>query len=141
MKLFLLLPIVLISLSSVGQTSGENRHLTFDSSDLRIIQRADSILSDPSKWNKQDDRECIDDITNGKFSLFCSLYKASFDIAGEYIHRRSAMQIVRFTLEKYENDRVKEHRLMDWNNHPDTTFKEVKEVLKESMEAVKRQLK
>jgi hypothetical protein len=76
-----------------------------------------------------------------KIQSFFSLYKASFDIAGEYIHRKSAMQIVRFTLEKYENDRVKEHRLMDWNNHPDTTFKEVKKVLKESMEAVKRQLK
>jgi hypothetical protein len=81
------------------------------------------------------------EITNGKFSLFCSLYKASFDIAGEYIHRRSAMQIIRFTLKKYENGRVKEHRLMDWNNHPDTTFEEVKKVLKESMEEVKRQLK
>jgi hypothetical protein len=30
---------------------------------------------------------------------------------------------------------------MDWNNHPDTTFEEVKKVLKESMEEVKRQLK
>jgi hypothetical protein len=141
MKIFIFLAVVLISLSSVGQTSGENRNLKFDSLDLRIIQRADSILLNPSKWNKQDDRECSDDITNGKFSLFCSLYKASFDIAGEYIHRRSAMQIIRFTLEKYENGRVKEHRLMDWNNHPDTTFEEVKKVLKESMEEVKRQLK
>jgi hypothetical protein len=141
MKVFLFLAVVLISLSSVGQTSGENQNLKFDSLDLEIIQRADSILSNPSKWNKQDDRECNDDITNGKFSLFCSLYKASFDIAGEYIHRRSAMQIIRFTLEKYENGRVKEHRLMDWNNHPDTTFEEVKKVLKESMEEVKRQLK
>jgi hypothetical protein len=141
MKVFLFLAVVLISLSSVGQTSGENRNLKFDSLDLEIIQRADSILSNPLKWNKQDDRECNDDITNGKFSLFCSLYKASFDIAGEYIHRRSAMQIIRFTLKKYENGRVKEHRLMDWNNHPDTTFEEVKKVLKESMEEVKRQLK
>jgi hypothetical protein len=30
---------------------------------------------------------------------------------------------------------------MDWNNHPDTTFEEVKKVLKESMEEVKQQLK
>jgi hypothetical protein len=51
------------------------------------------------------------------------------------------MQIVRFTLEKYENGRVKEHRLMDWNNHPDTSFGEVKKLLKESIEAVKKKLK
>lgn len=131
----------MISLSTIGQTTEENRNLVFDSLDLKIIRRADSILSDPSKWNKQDERECNNDIANGKYSLFCSLYKASFDITEEYIHRRPAMQIVGFTLEKYENGRVKEHRLMDWNNHPDTTFEEVKKVLRESIEAVKQQLK
>ncbi len=119
----------------------ENRNLVFDSADFKIIQRADFILSDSSKWNKQDDRKCNDDIANGKYSLFCSLYKASIDIAGEYIHRRPAMQIVRFTLEKYENGRVKEHRLMEWNNHPDTKFDEVKKVLRESIETIKQQLK
>jgi hypothetical protein len=60
---------------------------------------------------------------------------------GEYVHRRAAMQIVRFTLEKYDSGRVKNHRLMDWNNHPDTTFKEVKKALKESIYAVIKQLR
>jgi hypothetical protein len=141
MKTFIFISIFSISLSTVGQTTKENQNLIFDSLDLKIIRRADSILIDQSKWNKQDERECNDDIANKKYSLYCSLYKASLDIAGEYIHRRPAMQIVRFTLEKYENGRVKEHRLMDWNNHPDTTFDEVKKVLRESMEAVKQQLK
>jgi len=141
MKTIIFISIFLISLSTVAQTTEENRNLVFDSLDLKIIRRADSILSDTSKWNKQDDRECNDDIANGKYSLFCSLYKASVDITGEYVHRRSAMQIVRFTLEKYENGRGKEHRLMDWNNHPDTKFEEVKEVLRESIEAVKQKLK
>src|SRR5882724_1129929 len=119
--------IIIISFSqlSFGQGNEENRDLTFNITDLRIIQRADSLLKDKSVWSKQDDRECADDIAAGKFSLYCALYKASVDIAGEYVHRRAAMQIVRFTLEKYENGRVKEHRLMDWNNHPDTTFEEV----------------
>ncbi len=72
--------------------------------------------------------------------MFCSLYKASIDILGEYNHRRAGMQIVRFTLEKYEYGRVKEHRLMDWNNHPYTTFEDVNKVLRESIEAVKKQL-
>jgi len=133
--------ILLISLASAGQTTEENRNLIFDSLDLKIIQRADSILSEPSKWNKQDDRECHDDIANGKYSLFCSLFKASIDITGAYVHRRPGMQLVRFTVEKYENGRVKEHRIMDWNNHPDTSFEELKKVLRESMEAVKQQLK
>jgi hypothetical protein len=142
MRAVIFILMTLFTLSAKAQdTATENRNLVFDSADLRIIQRADSILSSPSIWNKQDDRECSDDISTGKYSLYCALYKASIDITGVYIHRRAAMQIVRFTLEKYENGRVKDHRLMDWNNHPDTTFEEVKKVLKESIQTVKLQLK
>jgi hypothetical protein len=140
MKTLCLLFAVLAWHLSIAQET-ENRNLVFDSTDLRIIQRADSILSDSLKWNKQDDRECSDDIATGNYSLYCALYKASVDIAGEYVHRRAAMQIVRFTLEKYDNRRVKNHRLMDWNNHPDTTFKEMKQVLKESIETIAKKLK
>lgn len=133
--------IFLILSASAQDTTQENRNLVFDSSDLKIIQKADSILSSASIWNKQDDRECSDDIVTGHYSLYCALYKASIDITGVYVHRRASMQIVRFTLEKYENGRVKNHRLMDWNNHPDTTFDEVKKVLRESFQTVKQQLK
>ena len=136
---FLLTLFLLIELAN-GQTNKENRNLVFDSLDLKIIQRADSILSDISKWNKQDDRKCEDDVANGSYSLYCALYKSSIDVAGEYIHRRPSMQIVRFTLEKHDMGRVVNHRLMDWNNHQATTFEEVKMVLKESAEEVKRQL-
>ncbi len=118
----------------------ENKELVFDSTDLQIIQKANSILSDETKWSKDDDRDCIDDIHNDRYSLFCALYKASKDVAGDYEHRRAAMQIVRFTLEKYEQDRVVNHRLMDWNNHPETTFEEVKQVLKEAQDRVETQL-
>ncbi|RYF91385.1 MAG: hypothetical protein EOO03_01480 [Chitinophagaceae bacterium] len=118
--------------------SNENRELVFDDIDLKIIERADTILSDSSKWHKNDDRVCEDDLANGRYSLFCALYKASIDITGEYAHRRAALQQVRFVLEKYENGRVKEHRLMDWNNHPDTKFEEVKKVIRESIEIIKR---
>lgn len=132
---------VLTLCASAQEPTEENRNLVFDSSDLKIIQRADSILSSPSIWNKQDDRECTDDISTGHYSLYCALYKASIEITGIYVHRKAAMQIVRFTLEKYENGRVKNHRLMDWNNHPATTFDEVKKVLRESILTVKQQLK
>jgi len=138
--LFFLLIASFTTQFAIGQTSKENRNLEFDLIDLKIIQKADSILDDTSKWNKLDDRKCDDDIASGKYSLFCSLYKGSIDLTGEYIHRRSAMQIVRFTLEKFEIGRIVNHRLMDWNNHPDTTFEEVKQVLKESMDEVSRQL-
>ena len=140
-NIFILLSFFFISPLAFGQIKEEKRALEFDSTDLKIIQRADSILTDRSKWNKQDDRLCEDDIAEEKYSLFCALYKASIDVSGEYIHRRPAIQAVRFTLEKYESGRVKDHRLMDWNNHADTTFEEVKMVLKESTDVVERDLK
>lgn len=131
----------LVFCSRVTFSQTENRNLTFDTLDLKIIQRADFILQDSLVWNKNDDRECEDDIENGSYSLFCALFKASMDITGEYEHRRAGMQQVRFTLEKYEDGRVTAHRLMDWNNHPKTTFREVKIVLEEAIEEVKSQLK
>ena len=132
--------IVNIPQLTCGQGNKENRYLVFDSTDLKIIQRAISLFPDETKWSQKDDRECEDDMAKGKFSLFCALFKASIDVTGEYIHRRPAMQIVRFTIEKHGIDRVEHHRMMDWNNHPATTFNEVKNVLKESMEEIKKQL-
>ena len=35
---------------------------------------------------------------------------AMISVAGEYVYRRAALQLVRSTLEKYDNGRVKEHR-------------------------------
>ncbi len=142
MKLLsILILLLLMAHVAIGQSAEENRNLVFDHADLKIIQKADSILSDSTKWNKQDDRECADDIKNGKYSLYCALYKASVDVTGTYVHRRAAIQIVRFTVEKYDNGSIKEHRLMDWNNSPATSFATLKMVLRESMEVVEKRLK
>jgi len=43
-------------------------------------------------------------------------------------------------VEKYDITRVEHRRLMDWNNHPATTFEEVKMVLYESINEIKKQL-
>jgi hypothetical protein len=62
-------------------------------------------------------------------------------VEGKFDHRKAALQPVRTTIEKYEQGRVKEHRMMDWNNHPDTAFAEVKKVLKVAMEVIRQQFK
>jgi len=62
------------------------------------------------------------------------------DITGTYEHRRAAMQIVRFTVEQHDNSRINHHRLMDWNNSPKTTFTELRQVLRESIAVVEKQL-
>lgn len=114
--------------------------LNFYVSDLVIIQRADSLLSDTARWNRHDDRDCGDDIANGKYSLFCALYKASVDVAGEYLHRRTVMQAIRFVIGEDFRSRFKNHRLMDFNNNPETSFADVKEVLKKAGEVIISQL-
>jgi len=114
--------------------------LNFYVSDLVIIQRADSLLSDTARWNRQDDRDCGDDIAKGKYSLFCALYKASVDLTGEYLHRRTVMQAIRFVIGKDFRSRFNHHRLMDFNNNPETSFADVKEVLKKAREVILNQL-
>ena len=132
---------VLFSLSAAAQAGKEERDLVFDQLDLAIIRKADSILADSLKWNKQDDRECADDIASGKYSLFCALYKASIAVTGVYEHRRAAMQLMRFTVEKHDHGHKRDHRLMDWNNSKETTFASLKVVLREAIDTVRRQLK
>ena len=127
----------------LGDKLSESAHyLVFDDSDLEILRRADDLLSDPAKWNKNDDRECDDDIANGNYSLNCALIKATEDVVGSYNEDaiRPAIRMVLMTLKKYENRRVVERIAQDWNNHPDTTFEELKIVLKESIDEIKRQL-
>lgn len=114
--------------------------LNFYFSDLLIIREADSLLSDSSRWNRNDDRACKDDIAGGKYSLFCALTKASIDIAGEYLHRRTVMQLIRLEIVKYFRDRFNHHRLMDFNNNPQTTLKDIRYVLSKSEEDILNQL-
>ncbi|MBT8310423.1 MAG: hypothetical protein EX254_00220 [Flavobacteriaceae bacterium] len=129
--------------SDLGEQLDNSEHyLVFEPVDLEILKRADALLSDASKWNKNDDRECNDDNTNESYSLHCALVKASKEVIGEWDYEpyRPAIRMVLFTLKKYENRRVVERIFQDWNNHPDSTFEELKQVLKESMDAVEMQL-
>jgi len=105
----------------------ESRSRAVDEIDLEIIDRAKSILKDESVWDRQDDRVCNDGDTT--FSLYCALYFASRELLGEYQHRRTALQEVRFALEEATADREYEHRLRDFNNDPQTTLAAVHGVL------------
>ena len=74
--------LILSAILSFAIVNGqENRDLVFDSTDLRIIERADQILADSAAWHKTDDRACEDEIARDTCSLFCPLYKASVDLS------------------------------------------------------------
>ena len=99
-----------------------------------------------------DDRVCDDDEASGKRSLFCALQKADLEILGEYQHRNVALQEVRFAIQDATRDQQTEmairalrrfslpHRLMDFNNLPETRFEGVKQVLRVASERITARL-
>jgi len=105
----------------------ERRDQPVTENDLRILVRANQILSSPAVWNRHDTRECHE--TDKTWSLFCALEKASREILKEYRHREVALQEVRFAIEDVTDGREFYHRLMDYNNLPDTQLADVKRVL------------
>ena len=144
---FVLVAAVVVGVIVVGgrirQRLGvESREQPVTEADLRILQRADALLKDPASWNRQDDRVCIDDEATGKRSLFCALQKADTEVLGTYEHRNVALQEVRFAVEDAMRDRQTKmmfdalrhfrlpHRLMDFNNLPDTRFEDIHNVLR-----------
>jgi hypothetical protein len=116
----------------------EQRDQPVTPEDLQILQRAGEILSDPSKWDRHDDRVCSPE--DRTWSLYCALQKACIEVLGEYQHRRVALQEVRFAVEEATKDMELEHRLMDFNNLPSTRFEDVKKVLATASERVKARL-
>jgi hypothetical protein len=92
-------------------------------------------------WNRNDDRVCNDDEATGKRSLFCALQKACIEVLGSYDHRRVALQEVRFAVEDATRGRDFEHRLMEFNNLPETQLVDIRRVLQVATERVKSRLK
>ena len=93
-------------------------------SDVEIVQKARQILNSPEKWNRADNRRCP--TTETKFSLYCALEKATYDVTQQFAHRGAAMQEARFVIdEDLAPNNHYDHRLMNYNNDPHTTFADV----------------
>jgi len=88
--------------------------------DLEILDRAFAILDSEAVWDRADDRVCNPDDTS--WSIFCALHQASIEVTGEYEHRRTALQEVRFIIQDRSEGRDYAHRMMDYNNDPETDF-------------------
>jgi hypothetical protein len=109
-------------------TISANRQLPPTEEDLRIIRRALALLPSEAVWNKQDDRKCP--AGQERLSLFCAMTQATTEVSGGVHYRQSAMQAVREVLNEVGGDRVKKHRIMDYNNHPDTTLADIHALLR-----------
>lgn len=124
----------------------ESTDLPVSVTDLRTLERAADLMGSESAWNRNDDRQCADDEAMNKRSLFCALQRASADAYGSHDparvadHRRVALQEVRFAVEEATRGRELNHRLMDFNNLPDTTFADIQRVLARATERVRARL-
>src|SRR5690242_10658752 len=107
--------------------------------DVRIVQRAEEILSSPAKWNRADNRECPAD--QKTYSLYCALEVATREVSQKFEHRGAAMQQARFVIDEVlAKGNHYQHRLMDFNNDPKTTFADVQKFFSLIEERIKKQL-
>jgi len=108
--------------------------------DLEALEMAEQLLADSSNWHKTDDRRCEDDIANNKWSLFCAIKYASIQKMGEYNHHNTAMQALRFTIDELIPNHGFEHALMDYNNSPSTTHRDILDVIDKAKKRIEDEL-
>lgn len=107
--------------------------------DLQIVEHAQKILDSPAKWNRADTRKCPTEAKT--FSLYCALEKATYEVTGKFEHRGAAMQEARFVVEEVVPDWQKyNHRLMGYNNDPNTAFADIQKVLRLLHERINKRL-
>ena len=67
------------------------------------------------------------------WNLYCVVHRASLDVTHKFEHRSAAMQEVRWVVDDRTRGIELQHRLMDYNNLPTTTFADIKAVLAEAI--------
>jgi hypothetical protein len=123
-RIWLLIPGFACLLSAQGAAGDSNVRPPVSKVDLEIVRRAAEILNSPSRWNRADNRQCPEKART--FSLYCALEIATTEKSGQFEHRGAAMQEARFVIEDIaRNPERYQHRLMDYNNDPTTTFTDV----------------
>jgi hypothetical protein len=112
--------------ATAAQSEGDSQSRpAVSKSDVEIVKLARQILSSPEKWNRADNRTCPE--REIKFSLYCALEKATFQVTGGFTHRGAAMQEARFVIDDdLAPGNNYHHRLMDYNNDPRTAFADVR---------------
>lgn len=123
-----------------AQTDDSEARPPVSKEDLEIVEHARTILDSLDKWNRADNRKCPAD--EKTFSLYCALEKATYEVTGSFAHRGAAMQEARFVIEEVAPDWKKyDHRLMDYNNDPKTTFADIQRVFELLHQRIEKRLK
>jgi len=132
---------LLINDESISFTFDIDPEVPVTEDDLKIIQIAKKLLSEEKYWNKNDDRNCDDDLANKSFSLYCALRLSSLEVENKYNHRNAALQKLRHLIEIKYPDKEWNHRLMDFNNMEETDYEEIINILNEIENSFIQELK
>ena len=116
---------------SISFTIDHDPQVPVTEKDLKIIQIAKKLLSEERYWNKDDDRNCNDDLANRSYSLYCALRISSLEIEDRYNHRNAALQKLRHLIKSKYPNRKWNHRLMDFNNMEETNYEDIVSILEE----------
>ena len=103
--------------------------------DRDIIRRAAAMLSSDAVWNRNDDRKCPKDAPTR--SIYCAMIDATTEVTGGFHHRRPAMEAVRAIVDERSAGRKYDHRLMDYNNDPQTTLADVQSLFADALRRLK----
>ena len=125
----LLIAVLVLPIAVHAQvTTDSNARPPITKADLQIVIRARELLNSEAKWNRADNRVCPAEAKT--VSLYCALQMATVELGGKAEHRGAALQEARFVIDEIAVDRNYEHRLMNYNNDPMTTFVDIQEVLR-----------
>jgi len=105
--------------------------------DREILERAGTIITSESAWNRADNRVCP--ATAKSWSIYCAVERAQLDLLGAFDHRRPAAELVREIVDERTKGRSYEHRLMDYNNDPTTRLSDVKSLFAEAIARIKQE--
>lgn len=104
---------------------------------IRIVQRAEQILSAPGKWNHADTGECPDVATS--FSLRCALKKARNETGDTADGESAVMGEARTFVDEIGATKY-DQRLVDYNSDPSTTFADIQAFLRFLQNRITRRL-
>ena len=103
--------------------------------DRQILQRAIAIITSDAVWNRADNRRCPAGATT--WSIYCAEERATIEVTGAFHHRRPALELVREIVDERSKGKSYSHRLMDYNNDPQTTFADLKSLFAEALARIK----
>jgi hypothetical protein len=103
--------------------------------DRQILERAATIITADSVWNRADNRKCPASAT--KWSIYCAVERAEVEVTGGFHHRRPAMELVRTIVDERTATKTYQHRLMDYNNDRTTRLDDVRSLFREAIARIK----